>query len=254
MSTNQIKNNMDHYTNLASHYDEYYRYSDDYINYFTNKIVADLSIKNSETIVEVGAGTGIFAQEIVNKFPSIQMICIDDNALMLNWNKEKRIKQICQDALAFSKETITYDKVYMKEFIHHIRKEDRLELFKGLHQQLTSNGSILILLEPRRLNYPLFEEALQKFERKQPARIEIMNALELAGFTTSFNVISYPINLSKIKYIEMVRNKYMSVLESFTYDELENGIKTINELQKNDELEFLEIFYCITGVKSNTNQ
>ncbi|OQP55846.1 hypothetical protein A4H97_19820 [Niastella yeongjuensis] len=241
---------MDHYTNLASHYDEYYRYSDDYINYFTNKIVEDLPIKNYETIVEVGSGTGIFAKEVLNKVPSIQMICVDNSYMMLTRNKDKRIKQVCRDAVEFSKESHVYDRVYMKEFIHHIQKEDRLQLFKGLHQQLTSNGSILILLEPRRLNYPLFEEALSRFERKQPSRVEIISYLQLAGFTTSFNIISYPIILSKTKYIEMVRNRYMSVLETFTDEELENGIESIHGSQKNEELEFLEIFYSIKGIKS----
>ena len=58
---------MDHYTHLASHYDEYYRYSDDYVNYFTDKIIEGLAIKKNETVVELGAGTGIFAKEILNK-------------------------------------------------------------------------------------------------------------------------------------------------------------------------------------------
>ncbi len=46
---------MDHYTGLASHYDEYYRYSDAYVNYFTEKIVEDLAIRRRETVVEVGS-------------------------------------------------------------------------------------------------------------------------------------------------------------------------------------------------------
>ena len=89
-----------------------------------------------------------------------------------------------------------------------------------------------------------------RFERKQPSRLEIITSLQLAGFTTSFSVISYPIILSKTKYIEMVRNRYMSVLETFTDEELENGIRSIQESQRNEELEFLETFYSIKGVKS----
>lgn len=245
---------MDHYTKLAAHYDEYYYYSDDYINYFTNKIVEDLPMKNNETIVEMGSGTGIFAKEILKKAPSVQMICVDNSALMLNRTKDERIKRICQDAVEFSKESIVYDRIYMKEFIHHIHSEDRLVLFKGIYSQLKSDGSILILIEPRRLNYPLFDEALRRFENRQPSHLEIINDLESAGFSTSFSVISYPINLEKQKYIEMVRNRYMSVLESFTDDELENGITFINDSHKNDALEYLEIFYSIRAVKSVTGK
>ena len=241
---------MDHYTGLASHYDEYYRYSDDYVNYFTEKIVEDLAIRKRETVVEVGSGTGIFAKEILSKIPTIQMICVDNNSLMLNKNNDERITQICQDAVEFSQEKISYDKVYMKEFIHHIPREKRISLFKGLYNQLNNNGSILILIEPGQLNYPLFDEALWRFESQQPSHLQIINELNLAGFTTTFNVRSYPISLPKTKYIEMVRNRYMSVLECFSDDELEKGVKSISESQRSAEVEYLEVFYGIRGVKS----
>jgi SAM-dependent methyltransferase len=251
---NQKQKNMDHYTELASHYDEYYRYSDDYVNYFTDKIVEDLAIKNRETIVEVGSGTGIFAKEILNKVPSIQMVCVDNSYVMLNRNKDARIQQICQEAVAFSQEQISYNKVYMKEFIHHIPRENRIRLFKGLFNQLKNNGSLLILVEPGLLNYPLFDEALWRFESQQPSHLQLINELNLAGFSTSFSVRSYPINLPKSKYIDMVRNRYMSVLEHFTDAELEKGIKSICETQKGDELEFIEVFYSIKGVKSTAGK
>jgi len=152
---------LDHYTGLASHYDEYYRYSDDYVNYFTEKIVEDLAIRKRETVVEVGSGTGIFAKEILNRIPTIQMVCVDNNYLMLNKNKDERIMQICLEVVDFSQERISYDKVYMKEFIHHIPREKRVNLFKGLYNQLNSDGSILILIEPGQLNYPFLNKVIQ---------------------------------------------------------------------------------------------
>jgi ubiquinone/menaquinone biosynthesis C-methylase UbiE len=239
----------DHYTNLALVYDEYYRYSNDYINYFTNSIVEQLPVDSDETIVELGAGTGIFAREILQQVPSVHMICVDNSGDMLGQSNDRRMQLICQDAVAFSLTGISYDKLYMKEFIHHIGKDDRKTMFNGIWHQLKKDGSVLILMEPGRLNYPLFAEALDRFENKQPSRLEIIKELELAGFTTSFNVISYPINISKAKYIDMVRKRYMSILESFTDDELATGIKSINESHKNDDLEYLEIFYCIRGIK-----
>jgi|GEM_PF-5200460 len=48
----------------------------------------------------------------------------------------------------------------------------------------------------------------------------------------------------------MVRNRYMSVLECFTDEELEKGVRHICESQRSDELEYLEVFYSIKGVKS----
>ncbi len=242
--------NMDHYTSLASHYDEYYNYSTDYVDYFTNKIIEDLSIKNKEVVVELGAGTGIFAKAILHKIDSVNMKCVDNSALMLEMNKEKRIEKLCQDAVEFSKQDVVYDKIYMKEFIHHIPKKDRLSLFKGLYRQLKNRGRLVILMEPGRLNYPLFEEALKRFKVNQPSYLDVISKLEQVGFLTSYTTVKHEIKITKTKYIEMVKSRYMSVLESFTEAELENGIKEINESYKNEELKFQEVFYCIKGVKS----
>ena len=46
----------------------------------------------------------------------------------------------------------------------------------------------------------------------------------------------------------------MSVLEAFTDDELEKGVKSISESQRNDEVEYLEVFYSIRGVKSGSGK
>lgn len=240
---------MDHYTKLASHYDQYYRYSNNYINYFTNKIIEELQIGSGESVVELGAGTCIFAEEILKRIPYIEMVCVDNSKHMLDGSDHGFIKLVCQDAVAFSKENIAYHRIYMKEFIHHLPKASRIALFQGIYKQLNKTGSLLILMEPGRLNYPLFDEALRRFEDNQPSRSAIMEELEEAGFKTTFNVLSYPINLSKKKYIEMVRNRYMSVLETFTERELAEGISAICDTQKTEELEFLESFYSIKGTK-----
>lgn len=240
---------MDHYLKLAARYDEYYRYSDRYIAYFTDKIIKALPVRPGESVVELGAGTCIFAQEILKRVPYLDMVCVDNSAAMLRSAEHTAIKRVCRDAVCFAAEDTRYHRVYMKEFIHHLDTAAREELFKGLYRQLYPGGSLLILMEPRRLNYPLFDEALRRFEQGQPSRTAIMAQLEQAGFTVSFDVFAYPINLSRQKYTEMVRNRYMSVLETFTADELEAGIQSITERQPETELEYLESFYGIVGKK-----
>ncbi len=242
MKTNQ------HYENIASKYNNYYQYSIDYITFFTKKIVETLKIHSNDIVFELGAGTGIYAQEILKRIDSIDITCIDNNQLMLDQIASEVIKKRCIDALNFSKEIISYDKIYMKEFIHHIPQHDRIELFKGIYRQLRKGGAILILVEPKVLTYPLFKDALRQFELAQPSHTDIIKDLTSTGFKICYDLIEHPITVPKDKYIEMVKNRYMSVLSNFNDTEISTGINFI-KTHYNDQIIYQDIFYCIHGEK-----
>ncbi|MET0638023.1 MAG: class I SAM-dependent methyltransferase [Chitinophagaceae bacterium] len=240
----------DHYKVLSAKYDEYYRYSDEYIDYFTQKIIQQLPVNDNEAVVEIGAGTCLFAEELIHRRLDIDMICVDNSDDMLRRNTNRNIRKVFQGAEEFVRQKCRYDRVYMKEFIHHIDAGSRPDLFRGIYRQLNPGGTVLILVEPQRLNYPLFGEALRLFQNKQPSRADLMDDLKHAGFSASFEVISFPIRVSKSDYLDRVRNRYMSVLEKFSDAELKKGLEEIDRFYPGDQIEYLEIFYSIRGVKN----
>ena len=76
---------------------------------------------------------------------------------------------------------------------------------------------------PARIGYPLFTAALERFESLQPDPADIAALLSDAGLETELTYDSYTLTLAKDRYLSMVRNRYMSLLASFTDAELERG-------------------------------
>jgi len=69
-------------------------------------------------------------------------------------------------AIDFSALSGTYNKIILKELIHHINE---LELLLGnLFQRLSSGGILLLILLTPTIDYPLFSKALRKYEEVQP--------------------------------------------------------------------------------------
>ena len=61
---------------------------------------------------------------------------------------------------------------------------------------------------------------------------------------------SYGLTVEKDRYLTMVRNRYMSLLSTFTDAELERGITEIQERHPSDRLEFADRFAFIRGIRA----
>ena len=85
------------------------------------------------------------------------------------------------DAVQFAlipAENMTYDRILLKEIIHHIPETQFSTLFKGIFQQLSSEGILLIITRPQTVNYPLFTRAREIWAANQPAASTISSHLE----------------------------------------------------------------------------
>ena len=103
---------------------------------------------------------------------------------------------------------------------------------------------------PARIGYPLFTAALERFERLQPDPADIAASLSDAGLETELTYDSYTLTLAKDRYLSMVRNRYMSLLASFTDAELERGITEIQERFPGNRLEFADQFAFIRATRA----
>ena len=213
-------------------------------------MVKMLDLGEDDRLVDLGAGTGMYSVDILEQVPLRNpVIAVEPFEEMLqNIPESPRIEPLVQDAVAFAREPREYSKVLMKEMIHHI--DDRGELFSNLRDHLVGDGRMLLVHVPPRLDYPLFERALDRCKTWHADPDELVEILGKAGFKVEREALDYPHALPKDHYFRMVRGQYMSVLTSFSAEEIEEGLAEMASTYADREtLEFNDHFDYILATK-----
>lgn len=253
-SKHQIRENekmFRHYRDLADQYDKALFFAEGYRDWKIDFIIKELDIQRHESVVDLGGGTGIFAQ-LVHEKAQLQhdIVCVDMcNEMLEKAKKHPGVSILCADALSFAqREDIAYDKLFIKEAVHHFR--DRINIFKGIYRQLALEGKLLIITRPSQPEFPFFEAALKAFERSQPDYNIFRKELERAGFCVNVQLRPYPLILEKARWFEMLRQRFMSNLAKFSDEQIEQGIKELEEKYQHKEiLDFTDILVFIVGTK-----
>ncbi|MDP8988278.1 MAG: SAM-dependent methyltransferase, partial [Actinomycetota bacterium] len=103
---------------------------------------------------------------------------------------------------------------------------------------------------PPELDYPLFEAAKERARRWHADPDELERLLADAGFQVARDAVDWRHAVPKQRYFDMVASQYMSVLSSFTQEEIDEGLREMNETHAEaDVLEFTDHFDYIVGYK-----
>lgn len=239
-----------HYRRLAQSYDDLLYYSGDFVRCVSAKIVEKLCLHADDAFVDLGGGTGMYTADILEQVSLRHPVTLVDPfpEMLAKAPAELPIRRVCMDALTFSAQPGHYDKILMKESVHHV--QDRPALFRNLHARLNPGGVLLLVHVPPVIDYPLFEAALERSKTWHADPDELTGQLEAAGFTVERDAFDYRHVIDKEAYFRMVRNRYMSLLSSFSDEELAAGLREMVETYADREmLEFNDHFDYLTAVK-----
>lgn len=251
-NSERVKN---HYQNLSEKYDDLWEYSPDFVRFISKNVCKYLKLESRDIFLDLGCGTGLFTKEISDriKFENPIICCDISPGLLAQLSGDDRYECIVMDAVTFSSQPKCFDKILIKEMIHHLNREEQESLIKNLFARLNNNGKFLLILLPPKIEYPLFKAALEKYEKLQPHYNYLVELYKKAGFQTQIDFIRYPLSIPKTKYIKMVENRYMSLLSSFDDREIVEGINEIKlKYSDKDILEFNDTFVFITGEKCSS--
>ena len=242
-----------HYQKIANIYDDLWTRSPDFIQSIAGQIVAGLCLQPADVLVDLGCGTGIYTKEILNQLQLERpIICVDPSEGMLSKiPPDLQVQSICADAVTFAIQPGTYDKILIKDAIHLI--SDLELLFSHLFQRLSQGGIVLILVLPKKIDYPLFDKALRRYEEVQPDYQELANLISEVGFEVKIDFVEYPLSIEKSQYLQMVESRYMTVLSYFSDREIQAGLEEIDrKYSDRTVLEFTDRFVFIQALKKET--
>jgi SAM-dependent methyltransferase len=239
-----------HYERLAATYDENWAYSPDFLEWMTACILARLRIGDGELVADIGCGTGLYARRLAGHAAAV--VCVDaSQAMLAQVPAEERlitlaakVEDVASGRVPLPRGPV--DAMLLKEVLHHAG--DRPAVIAGLAGLLRPGGRMLVVQLPAQISYPLFGEALELFSSQQPDPADIAAAMRAAGLAAELTYESFPLVFDTERYLQMVRNRYMSLLAYFDDEHLEAGIAEIRRTHPGEKITFADTFAFVLGV------
>ena len=204
--------------------------SEKYINTFNKFILKQVSLNKHSRILDIGCGRGKILGNLSNKLKlSKKPIGLD-----IENHKDKNKKIIFKkiDALSFvSKTKITFDLILIKQTIHLLKKKQATKLLSICKDKLNPKGKIIILsLDPKKNEIPTFTLMKKKLLISLNKDEKLFNLILKNRVKMKVKKFNYEVKILKNKYLQMIRNRYISTLLDFTDKQIKDGIIEI----KND--------------------
>jgi cyclopropane fatty-acyl-phospholipid synthase-like methyltransferase len=210
--------------------------SQKYINSFNQFILKQVKLNKNSRILDIGCGRGKILGNLSNKLRlSNKPIGLD-----IENHKDKSKKMIFKkiDALSFiSKTKITFDLILIKQTIHLFKKKQVIKLLSLCKNKLNPNGKIIILsLDPNKNEIPTFSLMKKKLTISLNKDEKLFDLILKNQSKIIIKRFVYEVRILKTKYLQMIRNRYISTLLSISNKQIQNGIIEI----KNDYGKFFK--------------
>ena len=220
-----------------------------YIQSFNNFLLKQKKLNRNSQILDIGCGRGKIIGSLSSKLKLINKpIGID---LVNHKDKDKRINFKKTDALSFfltnKKE---FDLILVKQTIHLLKISEIKTLLIKMKKSLRPEGKILIFtLNPYKNEIPCFtlmrSELLKSLNRDK----KILRFISKFDPKRIIKYLSYKVEISKKKYVDMISRKFISILLDLNKEQIVTGINEINFKYKKN-LKFNDKLICII-VKNN---
>ena len=190
-----------HYDNIAHRYyrDTWFEEIDSpYQSWLISEVLEELLVEPHHQVVDIGAGTGYFSSRLAQYVGlSKPVLCVEPSVAMFKRASTRvHIQAHCMDACHFSQSDCRYDRLLIKETIHHISPKEYTHFFSRVFKQLLPGGILLIITRSHdSSNYPFFSAAHHIWAKQQPPTYVFTKAMHKAGFITMVRELDFPVSL-----------------------------------------------------------
>ncbi len=218
--------------------------SKSYISDFNLFLTKVIKFDTRSKILDIGCGRGKIIGSLSSKLKlKVKPIGID---LINHKDKDKRIDFQKINALNFSlTNNQKFDLILIKQTIHLMKLNEIRKLLNLLKKRLNPKGKILIFtldtVENEIPTFKLMKNKLKQSLKRDKKILEIITNLYSQRIKKRF---IFKVQMNKKKYVEMIKNRYISILMPLSNKQLIQGIEEI-ELKYKEILKFKDKLICI---------
>ncbi len=139
-----------------------------------------------------------------------------------------------------------YDLILLKQTIHFFSPSKLSALINIAKIRLEDRGKILVFsLKTTNNKIPCFKKMRQKLDNSLKRDEKLFKIIKKKLRRTNESYFNYKVNISKQKYLKMVRSRYISCLLDLKNNEILRGISEIKSKYKN-QIKFTDTLKCIS--------
>lgn len=203
--------------------------SKEYFAKLSNQLIKSLDLHEEIKILDVGCGRGYLLRSLANKANLIN-IPFGVEPVKHEGPIPHHIKIINSSINSFlDNNNIKFDVVILKQVLHLLNQNEREYFYYKVKKHLYDNAKIVFIHMNDQTEIPQFpimknrlKKSLNSHQYLSEELIKNFKLLKIDNF--NFNV-----NISSKEYLEMIRNKYISVILDLNEEEIEKGIEFIKK-------------------------
>tara|TARA_B100001063_G_scaffold217403_1_gene220044 strand:- start:803 stop:1513 length:711 start_codon:yes stop_codon:yes gene_type:complete len=216
-----------------------------YINTFNNFLRSKVKLNKNSKILDVGCGRANIISYLHKQYK------FNNKPIGLDVVRNKNIKSNIMfkkiDAIKYLKKTNSlFDLILIKQTIHFFTKKQIKILLKLSKNHLNKNGKIMIFsLQTKNNEIPSFDIMKLKLNSSLKRDEILINEIKKSLKVCKLTYFQYKVNVSKARYIKMIKSRYISCLLKLSNKQLQRGVSEIKSNYKN-QIKFTDTLNCIS--------
>jgi ubiquinone/menaquinone biosynthesis C-methylase UbiE len=228
---------LEHYGTLAPCYNKCYEFD----NHVTvNFIKHFIPLSKEDQLVDIGGGTARISLRIHSDLEMTNpVVCVDPSQEMLNEARKGgaiTIQATAEDYFA-SKPKYPLKVVIMNGVVHHFTDKDFV--FAKLAEYMPDDGVCFAVFHSSFKDVPLFEALKKAWSNFVAEHDQLHHQISSKGLKCQVVSSIESEEVNKSDWYDAIRMRFVSMLEEFSDEEIEQGIKELEEkFQGQDVLKF----------------
>ena len=215
-----------------------------YINSFNSFLLKKKKLNKNSDLLDIGCGRGkIFGSlsrklKLTNKPIGIDTVSHKDIDKLIDFRNVDIFK-------FFKTNQSKFDLIMIKQTLHFFNKDKREKLIKICKVNLKKNGILLILsLNTLNNEIPCFKLMKKKLNRGLKRDSRMLKSICKILKNNKIDKFRFKVSITKEKYSQMLKQKYISCLVNLTKEQINKGISEIKDFYPK-KIFFEDILICI---------